>query len=260
MNGRSRISVLAVDADRPALEHLGQLLSSSPRVVEIVSASSASEALRLFATRRFDAVFSEVRMPGFDGLELSSVLNLFAHPPAMVFVSASEDGSIRAFELGARDYLRKPVTKRRLDEAIARVSDPANDGRSGSDTETEPVPRRPVVGVRLPHDDATRIISLSSILYVSAQGDYVRIVTDTGGYLERATITEIDRRWKSYGFHRVHRAYVVNLRRAQEIRPHVGGTASLALVDGSEIPVARRHSAELRRQLRMRPRSRPRID
>ncbi len=251
MNGQGRLSVLAVDADRPALEDLGQLLSSSPRVNEIVCASSASEALRLFATRQFDAVFSEVRMPGFDGLELASVLNRFANPPAVVFVSANEDGAARAFELCARDYVRKPVTQRRLEEAIARVSDPASDAESGPDAEGEPSLRRPVVGVHRSRDDATRIISLSSILYVSAQGDYVRIVADTGRYLQRATITEIDRRWKSYGFERVHRTYVVNLRRAKEMRSQVGGRASLALVDGSEIPVARRHSAELRRRLRM---------
>jgi DNA-binding LytR/AlgR family response regulator len=249
VNGQSRLSVLAVDADRPALEDLVQLLSSSPRVTEIVCATSASEALRLFATREFDALFSEVRLPGFDGLELASVLSRFANPPALVFVSANEDGAARAFELRARDYLRKPVTQRRLEEAIARVLDPANDADCGADT--EPSLSRLVVGVHRPHDDATRIISLSSILYVIAQGDYVRIVTDTGRYLQRATITEIDRRWKSHGFHRVHRAYVVNLRRAQEMRPQIGGTASLALVDGSEIPVARRHSAELRRRLRM---------
>lgn len=251
MNGQSRLSVLAVDADRLALEDLGQLLSSSPRVTEIACASSASEALRLFATREFDALFSEVRMPGFDGLELASVLNRFANPPAVVFVSANDDGAARAFELHARDYLRKPVTQRRLEEAIARVSDPVNDAEGGADTEAEPSLRRPVVGVHRPHEGATRIISLSSILYVSAQGDYVRIVTDTGRYLERATITEIHRRWKSYDFHRVHRAFVVNLRRAKEMRPQVGGTACLALVDGSEIPVARRHSAELRRRLHM---------
>jgi DNA-binding LytR/AlgR family response regulator len=251
VNAQGRLSVLAVDADRLALEDLGQLLNSSPRVTETACASSASEALRLFATRQFDALFSEVRMPGFDGLELAGVLNRFANPPAVVFVSANEDGAARAFELGARDYLRKPVTQRRLEEALARVSYPADDAEDQADTETGPSLSQPVVGVHRPLDEATRIISLSSILYVSAQRDYVRIVADTGRYLQRATITEIDRRWKSYGFHRVHRAYVVNLRRAREMRPQLGGTASLALVDGTEIPVARRHSAELRRLLRM---------
>lgn len=251
MNAQGRLSVLAVDADRLALEDLGQLLNSSPRVTETAYASSASEALRLFATRQFDALFSEVRMPGFDGLELAGVLNRFANPPAVVFVSANEDGAARAFELCARDYLRKPVTQRRLEEALARVSYPVDDAEDRADTETGPSLSQPVVGVHRPLDEATRIISLSSILYVSAQRDYVRIVADTGRYLQRATISEIDRRWKSYGFHRVHRAYVVNLRRAREMRPQLGGTASLALVDGTEIPVARRHSAELRRLLRM---------
>jgi two-component system response regulator LytT len=53
-----------------------------------------------------------------------------------------------------------------------------------------------------------------------------------------------------YGFVRVHRSYIANLRRASEIRPELGGTATIVLADGSEIPVARRQVAELRRRLR----------
>jgi DNA-binding LytR/AlgR family response regulator len=79
----------------------------------------------------------------------------------------------------------------------------------------------------------------------------VRLVTDGGRFLQRDTLAEIERRWTPHGFHRVHRAYLVNLRRAVEVRPDHGGTASIVLADGSAVPVARRQVADLRRRLRM---------
>jgi DNA-binding LytR/AlgR family response regulator len=97
----------------------------------------------------------------------------------------------------------------------------------------------------------TRIVSLAAILYVQARGDYVRLVTDEGRFLQRDTLAEVERRWTSHGFHRVHRAYLVNLRRAVEVRPDHGGTARIVLADGSALPVARRQVADLRRRLRM---------
>ncbi len=90
----------------------------------------------------------------------------------------------------------------------------------------------------------------SSILYVKSEGDYVRIVSDEGRFLVRGALSQIERKWIPYGFVRVHRSYVVNLRRATEIRPELGGSATIVLADGSEVPVARRQVPELRRRLR----------
>ena len=91
----------------------------------------------------------------------------------------------------------------------------------------------------------------SAILYLQARGDYVRIVSDEGRYLIRGRLSEIERRWQAYGFHRVHRGYLANLHWAVELRPTLNGTTTLVFSDGSQIPVARRQVAELRRRLRM---------
>jgi DNA-binding LytR/AlgR family response regulator len=198
-------------------------------------------------------------MPDLSGLELAGVLDRFANPPAVVFVSAYEDGAVRAFEVHALDYLMKPVSRKRIEEAVLRVAE-ASAGRQ------PPGPSLASADASEPREDAghdafvavaqgpgqgTRIISLPAILYVQARGDYVRIVTDDGRFLQRDTLAEVERRWTPHGFHRVHRAYIVNLRRAVEVRPDHGGTASILLADGSSIPVARRHVADLRRRLRM---------
>ena len=93
------------------------------------------------------------------------------------------------------------------------------------------------------------MLARSSVEYVQAYGDFVRIVTDDGRYLLRATLSEIERRWEPYGFVRVHRQYVANLRMATELRPLIGGGAELTFTDGQTIPVARRHTADLGRRL-----------
>lgn len=258
MSEPAALSVLAVDDERPALADLARLLRSSPSIEAVVCARSGNEALRQLVERRFDAVFVDVRMPGLSGLELAAVLDRFARPPAVVIVSAYEDGAVRAFEIHALDYLMKPVSRRRMEEALTRVAQAPR--RTMADTEavtSGPVnePETPgcgeLVAVERANSHVTRIVSRASILYVQARGDYVRLVSDDGRFLHRGTLAEIEHRWAPYGFHRVHRTYLVNLRRAVEVRPGLGGTASIVFADGSEIPVARRQVPELRRRLRM---------
>jgi DNA-binding LytR/AlgR family response regulator len=259
VSSRRALSVLAVDDERPALADLARLLRGLAQVEEVTCAHSGSEALRRLAERQFDALFLDVRMPDLNGLELAGVLDRFANPPAVVFVSAYEDGAVRAFEVHALDYLMKPVSRKRIEEAILRVAE-ASDGRQapGPSLATadaveprEDAGQGAVVAVERGLGQGTRIIPLAAILYVQARGDYVRLVTDGGRFLQRDTLAEIERRWTSHGFHRVHRAYLVNLRRAVEVRPDHGGTARIVLADGSALPVARRQVADLRRRLRM---------
>jgi two-component system response regulator LytT len=247
---RPGLRVLAVDDERPALEDLARMLEGAPEVSDVVVADSGGEALRSLADHRFDAIFLDVRMPDIDGLELASVLDQFASPPALVFVSAYEDGAVGAFELELHplDYLMKPVSRTRIAQALERVLAAHNGGAGG--TRARAGAEAEIVSVEHQRGGATRLVARSSILYVKAEGDYVRIVSDDGRFLVRGALSEIERRWVAYGFVRVHRSYIANLRRATEIRPELGGSATIVLGDGSEVPVARRQVAELRRRLR----------
>lgn len=257
----SGLRVLAVDDERPALEDLARLLEEAGSVGEVVLAGGGGEALKLLAERAFDVVFLDVRMPGLDGLELASVLGRFADPPALVFVSAYEDGAVGAFELDLHplDYLMKPVSRARIEQALARaqVGADAHLARGGSHAATSAasaplaaVAGDEIISVERQRGGATRLLQRSTILYLKAEGDYVRIHSDGGRFLIRAALSELEERWRPHGFVRVHRSYVANLRRAVELRPELGGSATIVMSDGSEIPVARRQVADLRRRLR----------
>jgi DNA-binding LytR/AlgR family response regulator len=234
------LDVLVVDDEGPALADLARQLRALPETGEVRTAASGHEALRTLAERPFDAVFLDVRMPGIDGLELARVLRRFETPPAVVFVSAYETGAVGAFELKALDYLMKPVSRRRLAEALSRVREARGGAAARAADDVVPLPTL---------RGGTRLVPRESILFLEADGDYVRVICDKERFLMRGRVSDLARRWRPHGFVQVHRGYVANLRRAVEVRPQLNGTATLAFPDGREIPVARRKVSELRREL-----------
>jgi DNA-binding LytR/AlgR family response regulator len=249
-----RLTILAVDDERTQLEDLARLLRSFPLVEEVECAFDGHDALIKASEQRYDAIFLDVRMPDLDGVELGRVLRRFSDPPQLVFVSAYDSAAVDAFELHALDYLRKPVSRLRVEEALGRVAAAveagADDGKNGrARGPSQAVTDTEMIAVANVRTGSTRLVARSSILYVQSHGDFVRIVTDDGRYLLRATLNEIERRWEPSGFVRVHRQYVANLPRAVELRPQLGGTAELAFGGGQAIPIARRHTAELARRL-----------
>lgn len=247
-----RLTILAVDDERAQLDDLARLLRASPYVDEVECAVDGHDALIKASAHRYDAIFLDVRMPGLDGLELGRVLRRFSAAPQLVFVSAYETAAVDAFELRALDYLLKPVSRKRVQETLERVTAAVHTAAAGEPRRLARVTdEQDVVAVANTRTGAIRLVPRNSILYVHSNGDFVRIVTDDGRYLLRATLNEIERRWEPFGFERVHRQYVANLRRAVEVRPRLGGTAELVFADEQAIPIARRHVSELGLRLRM---------
>jgi DNA-binding LytR/AlgR family response regulator len=246
------LRVLAVDDERNALDDLAWMLDASELVADVDTATSGNEAMQKVGTTAYDVIFLDVRMPGLDGVGLARVLRRFARPPAVVFVTAYESAAVEAFALRAADYLMKPVGRTRLEEALRRVAEPsvqpAPNGAAGG-RDVAPEEEADVIPIDNIRGGGTRLVPRSSILYLQAHGDYVRLVTEDGRFLLRARLADIERRWEPFGFVRVHRGYIANLKRAVEVRPLFNGTAVLVFGDGSTVPIARRQVAELRRWL-----------
>ena len=115
------ISVLIADDEQPAIDELAFLLGQDPRVGVIHQASSGSEAIRLLTREPVDAAFLDIHMPGLTGFDLARALQRFERRPALVFVTADEEGALEAFDLAAVDYLLKPVRAERLHRSVSRI-------------------------------------------------------------------------------------------------------------------------------------------
>ena len=209
----------------------------------MLTASDATEALRQLRDRPVDVVFLDIRMPGLDGLELARVLTRFAQPPAVVFVTAHDDRAVDAFDLGAVDYLLKPLRADRLSESLRRVVD----ARTLPDAVLpKPAPsEEEVIPVEL--GGTTRMLPRSSVRWVEAQGDYARLHTADGSHLVRIPLSQLEERWADAGFVRIHRSFLVSVRFITELR--VTGSGNVVVVGGEELPVSRRHSRELKDRL-----------
>jgi DNA-binding LytR/AlgR family response regulator len=233
------IVVLAVDDEPPALDELAYLLDADDRVAYVHRAGDATEALRVLRDTEVDAVFLDIRMPGLDGMELARVLRRFARPPAIVFVTAYDDGAVDAFDLGVTDYVRKPVRAERLGESLRRVEG------IRSAPSVSPRDDEPTIPVELA--GTTRMLPRSSVRWVEAQGDYARLHTADASHLVRVSLATLAERWADAGFVRIHRSYLVQLRLVAELRLTHSGY--IVAVDGVELPVSRRHTRELKDKL-----------
>ncbi|AJW40512.1 DNA-binding response regulator [Rhodococcus sp. 15-725-2-2b] len=247
--GRGLI-VLAVDDERPALDELAFLLRQQDTVAEVFTAQDATTALRQLKQTSgqnvVDAVFLDINMPGLDGLELAGILSAFARPPAVVFVTAHDDRALAAFDLGAVDYLLKPLREDRLTEALRRVLLARRRPAESADTSADEV-----IPVEL--GGTTTLVHRSSVAWVEADGDYARLHTSNGSHLVRIPISALESRWADAGFLRVHRSYLVSLRLVTGIRSVGSGLVVCLRASGNlaacELPVSRRHARELKDRL-----------
>jgi len=230
------LRVLVIDDEAPAREELLFLLRDDPRVGKVSQAANAGQALRILGDGAVDAVFCDIKMPGLDGVELARVVGRFATPPRIVFVTAYDDRAVDAFELGAVDYLLKPVRADRLDEAVRRVAGAGADLAADDDE---------MIAVEL--GGVTRFVRRSQVRFVEAQGDYARLHTADGSHLLRATLSELESRWSDSGFVRIHRSTLVALAHVEEVRA-VDGHYTVRVGD-TDLQVSRRHSRQLRERL-----------
>ena len=260
--------VLAVDDEQPALEEMAFLLDEDPRVATVLKAGEATEALRILNSRRaapaggpagpgggtdvaeqtdIDAVFLDIRMPGLDGLELARVLKNMAVQPAIVFVTAHDDRAVDAYDVGAIDYLLKPLRTERLSAALDRIM-----------TTSRAAPVEPVRDVSgddevIPVELAgtTKLVPRSAVRYVEAQGDYARLHTTEGSHLVRIPLSVLEDRWRDAGFVRIHRSFLVALPLVTELR--LAGSGYVVRIgsglETAELPVSRRHTRELKDRL-----------
>jgi DNA-binding LytR/AlgR family response regulator len=245
-SGHQRVSedvgglrALVVDDELPGLEELSWLLRQDPRIKDVRTAGSGAEALRALEQADVDVVFSDISMPGLDGMDLARVIARFAHRPQVVFVTAHDQHAVDAFAVEAAEAVRRVVA----------AADPSQPKATAEPTE----PEDETIAVEL--GGVTRFINRTQIRYAQAQGDYARLHTDSGSHLVRIPLTTLEERWGPAGFVRIHRSTLVSLPHVREIRMEHGRCT--VVLEGAELQVSRRHTRELRDRLLRPPKGTP---
>ncbi|MGV9294284.1 LytR/AlgR family response regulator transcription factor [Amycolatopsis sp. NPDC003676] len=237
------LRALAVDDSPLALERLSRLLRENPRVAEVSAADDASEALKLVMGVPLDVAFIDIQMPGLSGLDLGRVLARLAAPPLIVFVTGYEEHAADAYDLGAVDYIRKPVSADRLATAVNRVLKML----PSAEVAPKPVPDA-FAALPVEARGRTRYVKRREVLFVEACRDTVKLHTSSGVHTVRMPLSQLAESWEEVGFVRTHRSYLAAVAAITELRSDpVGGL--VAHTELGDVPVSRRHARAVRERL-----------
>jgi two-component system LytT family response regulator len=243
-------TALIVDDEALARAVVKEHLDAHPEIQVLAECADGFEALRVAAEAKPDLLFLDIQMPKLDGFE---VLELLDPRPVVVFITAHDRHAIKAFEVHAVDYLLKPFSEERFEDALKRAKDRCGEEHpAGPDpTELSQTAREGLILDRLVVKDGTRItlIPLTKLEYIQAQDDYVLLKTKEKGYLKQQTISSLELRLDPKRFLRIHRSFILPLDRLVRLEQTASERRVAVLTDGARLPVSRSGYARLKQIL-----------
>lgn len=229
--------IAVIDDEAPARRAILAQLTAAGRVAaaEYADGDAALQGLRASPV---DLVFLDISMPGLDGLSLLAALPVETRPLA-ILLTAHSGFAVRAFELGAVDYLLKPIDPARFAEALARAAERWRWRRSPAPV-LPAAPSRPLrFAVRIGRSE--RYVAAADIRWIEADGDYAMLHTATSAYPLRLSLHELAQQLDPACHLRVHRSAIVRLDCVAELKPLSNRDALLRLDDGKPVRVSRNY-------------------
>ncbi|WP_374584466.1 LytR/AlgR family response regulator transcription factor [Pseudoduganella sp.] len=229
------LRALIIDDEPLARSNVAHLLARDPALTLVGQCGSAEEALAVLPGARPDLVFLDVEMPECDGFELLERLG-GAPPFAIVFVTAHHQFALRAFEVGALDYLLKPFDDQRFARVLERVKD-----RLRAPGET----RRFIIK----NGGALEVVKFADIDWVEASDYYSSLHAGSRSHMLRRSLAELETELAPHGFQRIHRSAIVNLERIRALAMREDGEYDIVLHDGQRLRMSRRYRKSIMARL-----------
>lgn len=239
------LRIVIVD-DEPLARAVVREYAAADAGLEIVAdCANGFEAVKAVAERKPDLVLLDVQMPKLDGFE---VLELLGRDQPVVFITAYDQYALRAFEVHAVDYLLKPFSAERFQEAIARARERIR-AKAPADIEDlvrEAKPRTGHAERVLIRDGAdVHVLPVDAIDFVEAQDDYVAFVSAGRRYLKDQTLAAVEAALDPARFVRVHRSFILNIDRIAKVELYAKDSRIAILRDATKLPVSRAGYARL---------------
>jgi two-component system LytT family response regulator len=209
-----------------------------------------------------DLIFLDIQMPKLTGFEMLEVLEhhpaiiemleVLEHHPAIIFTTAYDQYALKAFEHNTLDYLLKPYSKDRFDEAIEKARERVQSGDTQSINrlvehreQLEDEIHRVVVKSR----SKIHVIPVDEIIYLEAQDDYVMIYTLQSKHLKQKTMKFFEAHLPVEDFVRIHRSYIVKLSEISQMQLYEKESYIVILKNGVKLPVSKSGLPRLKQKL-----------
>ncbi len=226
-------TALLADDEPPLLQELEQLLAQAwPELIIAGRAHNGSEARRMLDALRPDIAFLDIRMPGIDGLSLAG---LAPAGTRIVFVTAHPEHALDAFDHGAVDYLRKPLTPARLAATVQRLQ-----------AQTSATPRLRFLQAWT--GNTMKLLEVEQLASLRSELRHTRAISQRGEQLLlRMSLSELMAALDPEAFWQIHRGSVVNARAIERIERRDDGELWVVLRGQLQaLPVSRAHRSRFR--------------
>jgi two-component system LytT family response regulator len=238
------IRALIVDDEPLAREWVRSAIAEDPELEVLGECGNGFEAAETIRRLKPDLVFLDVQMPGLDGFGVLEALSP-EEIPAVVFVTAFDQYAVRAFEAQAVDYLMKPFSKERVEEAVRRVRElvkgrSLDDFRESISRLVEKIRRDRSFPewVLLKAEGKNVFVKVRDIDWIESSRNNVRIHVGPTIYLLHETTSAIASRLDPRKFLRIHRSSIVNIERIKELHPWFNGDYAVVLRDGTQLTLS----------------------
>ncbi|MGD0631894.1 MAG: LytTR family DNA-binding domain-containing protein [Terracidiphilus sp.] len=242
--------VLITDDEPLAQLALANILSKRTDVERFDVAKDAIEAFDKLSRETYDVLLLDISMPEVSGIELLDHIRTTDQvAPSIVFVTAYEEHAITAFKKHAVDYVLKPFSSERVNEALDVAFRRTAGERAARLMEDLPrfqnLLQRASPRIAIKANGRILFLDPGDIMAVHAEGNYVLLQREGGSNLLRESISVMAEKLKAYGFIRIHRSVLINAAFVEEIHPWPTGEYGLRLKSGKEFTVSRGYKKNL---------------
>lgn len=232
--------VLIADDEPIARQVLREHLEGIEGLEVAGEASTGQEAIQGILELQPDLVLLDLQMPELDGLATARLLR-GGRRPAVIFVTAYERHALEAFEVGAVDYVLKPVRRERLEQAVEKVR---RQNAASPSVSAAAEPMRKIVGRR---GADIYLLDPGEVVAFQAEGELVHIVTSQEKrYLSDHCLKALEEKLERPRFRRVHRATIINTDHIRKISPLSSKRWLLTMSNGFEAVVSKRLAGSIR--------------
>ena len=239
------LKVLIVEDMIDARDLLCHYSEAHPNLSVTAVARTGEEALNLIHHGSFDLVLLDINLPILSGIEVVERLDQL---PYIIFTTAYDSYAMRAFEIGAIDYLLKPIDRERFDRAIDR----ALKFKEGEE-KSSPAPAR--YGLTFREKRKSCIVPFDDIIYLSASAKHCIIHTEKKDFEASSMLKEIETKLPQESFQRIHKGYIVNIHHIRTIIHDRGSQYTLYINDSDDtsLPVGRTYLSRLKKKFHPHP-------
>lgn len=238
------MNILIVDDEPLARNELSYLLNQSTENIDIKEADSIEEALEKLLQYPIDLVFLDIHLTDESGLTLADKINRMSQPPIIIFATAYDEYAVQAFEHEARDYLLKPFELERVQQTVQRVKMILKEEHDKSESPQE---KKTVYPIQM--DDRIYMVKAQDILAIEVNHGETTIYTEEKEYRTFEPLNAWENKLPKPPFMRIHRSYLVNLDKIEEIEPWFNQTYQITVEKELKFPVSRSYIAGFKKQM-----------